>query len=429
MNPVSQNFKKVISSSGITLIFRIFGLATSFLSTILITRFFGLANFGNYSLIFTICQACAMIFALGIPAALIKIVGNHNMDLRQAKSLLKRGIKITCYFAILPVVIFYAGASFFSTTVFKNELLVPYFVITAVALPLSILHELFLYFFIATRNFIKFNLFMFVLPNLFLIASLLLFYYFDFSGPYTFLAYAISILLVIIFEAIVIFEFKVSEKIESSITSKELLATASPMMFSSLLLYLLNWTDVIILGTMVDENQIGIYNVAYKVGTVGFLVIVSFGTIITPMIAQFYGTGNLEGLRKLVQNSTKIIAVLTIPIVAGLIIFSSYILSYFNEEAIQGASTLIIVSVGVLISAICGNCDQILNMTNNQNILRNITFFCFFLNVILNFVLIPTYGINGSAFASLVTNVVLNVVCIYYIKKKLGFYTFSFNFK
>ncbi|MDP5001477.1 MAG: polysaccharide biosynthesis C-terminal domain-containing protein, partial [Flavobacterium sp.] len=74
-------------------------------------------------------------------------------------------------------------------------------------------------------------------------------------------------------------------------------------------------------------------------------------------------------------------------------------------------------------SAMAGNVDQILNMTNNQVLLRNITILSFFVNISLNFLLIPYYGINGAAFASLISNVVINTLCLYYIKKKLGFYT------
>lgn len=194
-------------------------------------------------------------------------------------------------------------------------------------------------------------------------------------------------------------------------------------MFSGLMMYLLNWTDVIMLGIMLDETQVGIYNVAYKVGSAGFLVIVSVSTIITPRIAQLYGEKKRMELRKLIHNATRLVALLSIPVVLVLIIAGQYILAAFVPEAIAGTTTLIIVALGVLFSAMAGNVDQILNMTNNQHILRNITFLCFFVNVVLNLILIPIYGINGAAVASLITNVVLNVICVYYIKKRLGFYT------
>ena len=104
-------------------------------------------------------------------------------------------------------------------------------------------------------------------------------------------------------------------------------------------------------------------------------------------------------------------------------IFSKLILSYWGNEVVAGSVTMIIVSIGVLFSAMAGNVDQILNMTENQNILRNITIVSFFVNLILSYLLIPNYGIEGAAIASLITNVVINVLCVYYIKKKLGFYT------
>ncbi len=422
MNVLSDSFKKIISTSGVNFVFRIFGLFTSFLVTIIISRLFGVGVYGNYSLVFTISQATALLFTLGIPNTLIKIIGNHNFTYSKAKKLLIKGLKIALLFSLFPIFFFYFGAELLSNKVFENPKLIHYFLIVTLSLPLFIVHEIFLYFFIATKNFLKFNLFMFVVPNVLLLLFLFGFYYFDKSGHYTFLAFALAILLTVIAAAITIFEWKPAKE-ELSFTTIELLKTASPLLFSGLLLYLLNWTDVIILGIMVDDTQVGIYNIAFKVGSVGFLVIVSVSTIITPKIAELYGQNNIPELKKLIHNSTRLIAILSIPIVGTLLILNKYILSFFGPEAILGSSTLIIVSLGVLFSAMAGNVDQILNMTNNQTVLRNITIVCFFINVILNVILIPIYGIEGSASASLITNVLINLLCMYYIKKRLGFYT------
>lgn len=422
MIQLNNSFKKIISSSGVNFIFRIFGLGTSFFTAIIITRLFGIGTFGNYSLVFTISQATAIIFTLGIPNTLIKIIGNHDFNYLQAKKLLVKGIKGALLFSIIPVVFFYFGAGFLSENIFKNTELKNYFFIVTLSLPLFVLHEIFLYFLIATKNFMKYNFFMFIVPNILLIGLLLCFYHFEKSGHYTFLAFAFAILLTVLAEVVAIFDVK-PQKTVIPFRTLELLKTASPLLFSGLLLYLLNWTNTIMLGIMTDETQVGIYNVAYKVGSVGFLVIVSVSTIITPKMAELYGKGVLSELKKLTHNATRLVAALSIPIVLTLIIFSKYILSFFGEEVVAGNTTLIIVSLGVLFSAMVGNVDQILNMTNNQNILRNITVICFFVNVILSYFLIPLYGINGAATASLITNILINFLCVYYIKKRLGFYT------
>lgn len=422
MNNFQPHIKKLISSSGINFLFRIFGLGTSFFIVLLISRWFGVYNYGSYSLTFTIAQATAMIFGLGIPNALIMITGNKNFNLIEAKKLLFSGLKITLLFSLIPSVLFYFSANFIAVKWFDNINLNRFFEIVACTIPFFIIHELFLYYFISVKKFIHYNIFMFVLPNLFLILFLLLFYYMSKTDFYTFLAFALSIVLIVLIEFIVVYESKI-HKTPKIISSKSLLKTASPMLFSGLLLYLLNWTDVIMLGIMTNEKEVGIYNIAYKIGSVGFLVIVSVSTIITPKIAALYGSGNLKELQKLIHSSTRLISILTIPLVLVLVIGSDFILSFFGENVIEGSTTLIIVSIGVLFSAIAGNVDQILNMTNNQIVLRNITIISFFINIIFNFILIPYYGIRGAAIASLISNVFINSVCLYYIKRKLGFYT------
>lgn len=417
-----NSFKKIISSSSVNFLFRIFGLGTSFLITIIITRLFGIQTFGNYSLVFALSQIVALFFTLGIPNTLIKIIGNHNFNFFQAKKLLIKGIKAASIFSVLPILFFFFGADFISQSVFNNIELRNYFLIVAITIPIFIVHEIFLYFLIATKNFMKYNLFMFVLPNVLLLLFLCLFHEFDKKNHYTFIAFSLAVLLTVVMEIMTIFELK-PKKESISISTVELIKTASPLLFSGLFLYLLNYTNVILLGIMTDETQVGIYNIAYKIGSIGFLIIISVSTIITPKMAELYGQKNHSELKKLTHNSTQLIAVLSIPIVLFLVIFGQYILSFWGNEIVTGYTTMTIVSIGVLFSAMAGNVDQILNMTENQKILRNITIVSFFINLGLSYILIPSYGIEGAAVASLTTNVLINVLCIYYIKKKLGFYT------
>lgn len=420
----SVNFKKMISTSGIGFIFRLFGLGTSFLVTMLISRLFSVGIFGNYSLAFTIAQATALVFALGIPSALVKIVGNNSYTYLQAKKLLIKGLKITLVFSIVPVMFFFFGAGFLSETVFKSDVLSYYFVVICLVLPLFIFHELFLFFFISVKKFKLYNIFMFGLPNLLLLSFLYLFYTLKMPEYYTFIAFAISMLIVVITEAFMVFEIK-PKIVDTPLSSAALVKTAWPLLFSGLMLYLLNWTDLIMLGMMVDEDEVGIYNIAYKIGTLGFLVIVTVNIIMMPKMAELYGKGDLSGLKKFIHKSTRLIIFTTLPIVACIVGLSGYILSFFGEEAIAGQSTLIIISAGILFSAMCGNTDQILNMTGNEKVFRNITVVCFLANISLNYLLIPVYGINGAAIASVITNALLNVISLFYMKKRLGFYTFA----
>lgn len=423
MIQLSASFKKIIFSSAFNFGFRIFGLGSSFLTTIIISRFFGIETFGNYTLIFALSQLVALFFTLGIPNTLIKIVGNQNFNLFQAKKLLIKGLQGSLFFSFIPVFFFYFSSDFLSNVIFHNAALKNYFLIVTITIPLFIVHEILLYFLIATKNFMKYNFFMFVLPNVLLMLFLYIAYTFGKTEHFTFAAFSLAILLTVMVQIFLIFDINNSND-SIAITTKKLLTSASPLLFSGLFIYLLNYSNVILLGIMTTETQVGIYNIAYKVASSGFLIIVSVSTIITPKMAELFGNDKMTEFKKLTHNATRLTAILTIPIVIGLIFFSKFILSFWGFTVVQGSNTLIIVSIGVLFSALAGNVDQILNMTNNQKILQNITIVSFFINLLLSYILIPIYGIEGAAMSSLFTNILINLMCLYYIKKKLGFYTF-----
>lgn len=420
----SISFKQMLMSGGTTLIYRVIGLFLNFFITFFITKQFGEGVFGNYSLTFTILQASTMIFALGLPNALINYLGLHKIDDHFSQFLLRKGLKIILLTAIIPSIFYFMLKNVIAIDIFKNKHLISYLVVVAFLLPISIIHEFFLNFFIATKNFLKFNVFMFVIPNIIFLTLLLLFTITKEKGYLTLLFYAVAVLITVIIETFFVFKKHTKVAIEK-LSSKQILQFSSPMMLSSLMLFLLNWTDVFMLGSMVSEKEVGIYNLAYKLASLAMLVIISMNVVLAPKITQLYKTNDSKELHSVIAKSTKLVIFLTVPIVLVLIIFSNSILSVFGDGFTQGKTALIIISIGILINVLTGNVDQILNMTNNQKALKNITIFGFLINLILNYLLIPTYGINGSAMASLITNTAFNLVCLFYIKKKLGFYTFA----
>lgn len=422
MIKLSSGFKKTIYTSGINFIFRLFGLAISFICTLVISKFFGFTTFGNYSLIFALSQTIALLFCLGIPNSLIQIIGNTLLNEDQSKALLKTGLKTTLVISIIPVVVLFFGKNFISYYFFNNIGLSNYFLTAAYSIPFLIVHEVMLFYFLATKKFMPYNFCMFVLPNLLFITFLVIAKYLQLGGFWVFLSFTAGVCITVVVELGIVF-FKKYKPFPAVTQPRKLLKIASPMLISGFFLMLLTHINVIMLGILTTEKQVGIYSIAAKVANLGFLIIVSISTIISPKMAELYGRKDMSGFKILINNSTRLISLLTLPIVAIIIIFSSDILQLWGKEATQGSLALIIISVGVLISAVFGNVDQILNMSNNQHILQNITVCSLLVNVAFNFVLIPKYGIEGAAISSLITNISINVLCLYFIKAKLGFYT------
>ena len=89
----------------------------------------------------------------------------------------------------------------------------------------------------------------------------------------------------------------------------------------------------------------------------------------------------------------------------------------FNHLNLSGAgdsftaqnTTLEILMLGQIVSGIAGPAGYLLAMTGNQKILALIVLTTALLNIILNYILIPEYGTNGAAFATLSTIIITNV--------------------
>jgi O-antigen/teichoic acid export membrane protein len=204
-------------------------------------------------------------------------------------------------------------------------------------------------------------------------------------------------------------------------------------MFAESVQFIMVWIDKLMLGNMTTVEDVGIYFTAFKLSMIASISLMSINSIASPKFAEKFGKNDINGLRKVVQQSTKMIFWTSFPLVAGFFIIPEYLLSLFGEEFKVGVTAFIFLSCGRLVSSFCGSVGNILKMTNNQNIFGLLLFCGAVINVVLNFVLIPennllsSYGIsgiNGAAFASMCSLSFWNLAMVLIVKRKFGFFTF-----
>tara|TARA_R110000868_G_scaffold112089_2_gene302111 strand:+ start:5901 stop:7184 length:1284 start_codon:yes stop_codon:yes gene_type:complete len=417
-----ETIQYLLSKGGLTFLFRMLAMVFSFISMWFITNFYGGAVYGTYTVALTVLQIVTMVFALGIPNAFVGFAGGID-SADKLKGLLLKSVVIILVSSLIPMVAFYFGANFFSEMVFQKPSLLNYFLVVSFSVPFMIIHEIVCYYFISVKKIITYGLFFFISPSILFALLLVVFYYFNLTGFYTFLAY-VGAIMITVFIALLHLFYRKSTIRFPEIASSAIIKKSFPMMISGMFLILLNWTDILMLGRIVSENQIGIYNTAFKVGYLTLFFVVSMNVIIMPKVAELFHQNNFTEMKKVINRTTQLVIILTIPLAFGIVFFSENLLRLFGDGFVAGKTTLQLITLGALFNAMTGNVDQILNMTNNQKEVRNIFFFGFLMNVALNLYLIPNYGIKGAAMASLLTNVIVNVVFVIIIKKKLGFYTF-----
>lgn len=404
-------------------LFRMLGMMFSFITMWFITKFYGESVFGNYSLSLTVLQIVVMLFSMGIPVAFVSFSGEIQ-NAQQIKGFFLKNLKVLLSTALIPTFIILLFSENITSFFFNKAFLNPYFKILSIGVPFLLLHEIICYYFMSTKKLVKYGLFIFIIPNILFIIILSIFKYVEFQEYFSFMAYVASIILTALVGFFMILFDKTITRYPT-ISTRTILQKSVPMMLSGIFLVLLNWTDILMLGYYETESQIGIYNLAFKLGYLALFFVVSMNAVIMPKLSEYFQTKNIEEMKILVNKATQLVILLTIPLAFSLIFFSSYILSFFGEGFILGEKTLILVTLGAFFNAITGNVDQILNMTNNQKIVRNVFLMGFIVNIILNKYFIPRYGIEGAATSSLITNILLNSTLVIIIKKKLGFYTFT----
>ena len=200
-------------------------------------------------------------------------------------------------------------------------------------------------------------------------------------------------------------------------------------MIAQLVQFVMAWTDKLMLGNMMDSDQVGIYFTAFKLSMLASLSLMAINSIAGPKFAEMFSKNDFSSLKKVVHQSTEIIFWTTIPFVIVFFIFPQKIMLLFGDEFKIGSNALMILSLAKLISSFSGSVGNILQMTGNQFVYMIILSFGALCNVVLNYYLIPIYSIEGAAIASLLSMSLWNLGMVYFIKKEFGFYTFYNPFR
>ena len=396
----------------------------SYLAILFISNNYGAEVFGRFSLLQTLLQFSIVVFSLGLSTLTVKLTADTNFfsGNKPLNSYLKNSLIILFVSSLVGTVLFWLFKDIIVINIFNDAGLLDYFNYLIVFFVFAVFHDYLTEFLKGRHRFILYGVFKFVLPSLIFILLLLLSYNLNAAENSVFLSYILGFAVLVI---PLLFLFPIKKiNTEHKHSSKSLLLVSYPMMFSAAFLFLSNWTDVFMLGAMASKEDVGIYNAAYKLAILALIIINAVNTILAPKISELYSQGKHQEIKKEVQSATKLITYLTTPVVLILIFFRKPLLQLFGEEFVVGETALIIIAIGLFFNALSGSVGQVLNMTKHQNVLKKITIISVIANILLNYILISRMGFLGAAVASLISNILLNTLCVIVIKREFNFYAF-----
>ena len=194
---------------------------------------------------------------------------------------------------------------------------------------------------------------------------------------------------------------------------------ALPMLFISGMYLVNHQTDTVMLGALSDASSVGIYSIACRGVMVTGFVLSAFNTSLAPVFTNLYTGGEMDRLQRLVTKSCRSILLATTPIVLGLILFGNWFMLMFGAEFVAGTTALSILCLGQLFNAFTGSVALLLIMTGYQQYTAIGVAISAILNIILNWMLIPLWGINGAAIATTSSGAVWNIILVFFVYQKL----------
>jgi O-antigen/teichoic acid export membrane protein len=178
------------------------------------------------------------------------------------------------------------------------------------------------------------------------------------------------------------------------------LTTSLPLLIIGGSELVLQNTDVLVISRFMTPHDVGIYFAAAKTMSLIMFVHYSVGSAVAHRFAGLHARGDTDGLKAIVRDAVNWTFW---PSLAGALLILALgkpLLSLFGAQFEDGYPVMFIIVVGLLFRAAMGPIEHLLNMLGEQRTCATVLVATTALNIVLNFALVPTFGLLGAATAT-----------------------------
>lgn len=416
---------------------KIAGKALGYALTFLITSWYGVGTMGAFSISVTIFLILSSVGKLGLDIAFLRFVSEFStLDGRDGvKALYGRIIRITLPLCLVLSALVFLLSEYIAENVFFEPGLSIYLKIISAAFIPFVIASINAEGLRALRRITEYNVLMEFSVPLFtvLLIGVASAASFGGGGPVTVLAYSVSVVIVYMTSQYLwargcrsaVYP-SVEGRKPRDISALDMLGVSVPVLISNLMFLVIGWAGLLMLGMLRSFEEVGVYSVALKMAMLTSIPLFAVNTSTASRFAQCYAKGEMGKLRATVIHSARLVFWMSLPVLLVFFIFPGFVLGVFGEEFRIGAAALIMISIGEFLNASSGSAGLVLQMTGREKIFRNIIIAATAINICLNIILIPRYGINGAAASSMISTSFWNIASVLYIKWRFGFSTFYF---
>jgi O-antigen/teichoic acid export membrane protein len=203
-----------------------------------------------------------------------------------------------------------------------------------------------------------------------------------------------------------------------------ILKTAFPFALAAIFVKVYSYIDTIFISKFLDDTAIGIYAIAYKFTYAFQFLPLAFTAALYPGMSELVGKDD-QKLNRILMRSMWYMAILSAPIVLGLYAIADEITLLAGNGYAQSAiilQTLVFVLLPIFLDFPVGS---LLNASGRQVTKTSIMGATMAINVILNAIFIPQFGVMGAAYTAIISFLFLFFAGIYFVPSIIA----SFSYK
>ncbi len=198
-----------------------------------------------------------------------------------------------------------------------------------------------------------------------------------------------------------------------------LLVTASPMAWVAVVSLISGFSETIILGIFDTVEGVGFYLAALRLALLMAMVMIAFESILAPKYASLYSKGRLHEMEYLARKSIILMVVVNSPLLIAYIFIPDYVLALFGDQFIVAVPVLQILMLGFLVNVLASPQIIMLMMSGHEKKAKKIVIISAMISLGSGFLLIPSLGIIGAAWAKALGLLATTVMALYTVRTVL----------
>lgn len=181
--------------------------------------------------------------------------------------------------------------------------------------------------------------------------------------------------------------------------------------------------DTVMLGFIKGDTEVGLYSAAVKMKSILTALVTSLGAVLLPRLSYYISNGLGDEFNRLIKKAFEFVLLLSVPITIYFIVMSKESILLLSGDGFLGAvlamQIIIPCTIFIGLSNITG--IQMLTPLGKEKIVVYSVIAGAVIDLLLNVVFIPLYGSAGAAFGTLVAEIAVLAVQIYYIKHNYSY--------